>query len=152
LAFVVAYHVGDRKSELVNLDMEQVQLEDGFIVLDAADTKNSTGRNLPIYGDMDKWLRWQLEIRNALKPNHTKLFFWHAKDCGINHGGNRVAPGSPMKDFRSSWNSAVVRMVAVTGAKEYTSLLSHDLRRSAVRNMVQKARIPEVVGNEDLWA
>jgi integrase len=144
LAFVIAYHVGDRKGELLNIDLEQVQLEDGFIVLDPNDVKNATGRNLPIYGDMEKWLKWQLGIRAKLKPDHTKLFFWHPGDVVIGHGGNRKEPGSPIHDFRASWNSAVERMVTKTGQKQYAGLLFHDLRRSAVRNMVQKAGIPEV--------
>jgi hypothetical protein len=58
--------------------------------------------------------------------------------------GNRTAPGSEIKDFRASWNSAVARMVKETRATQYAGLLFHDLRRSAVRNMVQKAKIPEV--------
>jgi integrase len=121
-----------------------VQLDEGFIVLDATDTKNKEGRNLPIYGDMRKWLEWQLAIRKDLEADHTKLFFWHAGDVGLNHGGNRKEPGSPIRDFRASWNAAVERMVEKTKQKQYAGLLFHDLRRSAVRNMVQRAGIPEV--------
>lgn len=144
LAFVVAYHVGDRLGELLSIDVEQVQLDDGFIVLDPTDTKNQEGRNLPIYGDMRKWLEWQLALRKTLKPDHTKLFFWHACDVGLNHGGNRREPGSHIKDFRASWDAAVARMVSKTGQTQYTELLFHDLRRSAARNMVQKAKIPQI--------
>lgn len=144
LAFVIAHHVGIRKGELLGIRLDQVQLEDEFIVLDAADTKNGTGRHLPIHGDMKKWLSWQLEIRAKLQPRHDKLFFWHPTDVALGHGGCRVSPGAPIRNFTASWRAAVSRMVAKTDAKQHAGLLFHDLRRSAVRNMVQKAKIAQV--------
>jgi len=67
-----------------------------------------------------------------------------AEDCGFNstHGGVRIGPGSPIKDFRGSWTNAV-KAAHQANANVMPELLFHDLRRSGVRIMVQEAGIPE---------
>lgn len=134
--FVCAYHVSSRKGELVNLLWDQIDWTENVIILGHADTKNGTGRCLPIYGEMKSWLRKQQEIGNAFSTCPW-VFFWHTEDCILGHGGNRCLPGSHIAEFRKSWTSAVKRA-------GYSNLLFHDLRRSATRNM-RKAGIPQVV-------
>jgi integrase len=135
--FVVAYHVGNRKGELLKIKWPQVELSEGFIVLRTGQTKNDQGRHLPIYGDMREWLVKQKAFRDVNFPKSDCVFFWYPQDVSVGHGGSRVAPGSQIKDFDASWKAACTR----AGCED---LLFHDLRRSAVRNMIQKAGIPEV--------
>ena len=84
----------------------------------------------------------QKEFREAHHPDAEEIFFWCAEDCGLAHGGVRVAPGSPIQDFRASWAAAVKR-AHTANANVNGDLLFHDLRRSAVRCMIQDAGIPE---------
>jgi hypothetical protein len=70
------------------------------------------------------------------------LFMWMAEDCALAHGGVRNTPGTPIQDFRGSWSSAVAEAHRLN-PKVPADLLFHDLRRSAVRVMIQEAGIPE---------
>ena len=133
--FVCAYHVSTRKGELKNILWSQVDLSEGIIVLEHGDTKNGTGRYLPIYGDMASALKKQKAVHDAAYPETEHVFFWHKDDVLIGHGGVRVVPGSHIKKFEASWKAAVDR----AGCPE---LLFHDLRRSATRNM-RKAGIEQ---------
>lgn len=112
--FVVAYSVGCRLTELLNLRWDQVNLKDGTITLYAGETKNDEGRVIPITDEM----------RSVLK--RTKMTPWV-----FNRDGQRIL------DFRKSWEAAAT-------ACGMPGLLFHDLRRSAVRNMV-RAGVPEAV-------
>lgn len=120
--FVVAYHVGNRLGELRKLKWNQVDIAYGRIILNPGETKNGEGRTLPIYGEMKEWLTMQREIRDAKFPECDRVFF---------------DEGRPAGDFRKAWRSACKRAGVPT-------LLFHDLRRSAVRNMI-RAGIPEKV-------
>ena len=96
----------------------------------------------PIYGDMEDWLRRQKEFRDEHFPACEFVFFWYPVDCEIDatlkkgHGGRRNEPGSPLKSFDQSWRTAVANA-------GFPNLLFHDLRRSAVRNMVEKIGMSE---------
>jgi integrase len=91
---------------------------------------------------MDEWLRKQKAFRDEHFPNCEFVFYWYPVDCEIapeskkGHGGQRGVPGAPIKSFYDSWRSAV----KLAGAPD---LLFHDLRRSAVRNMVEKIKMSE---------
>lgn len=113
--FVVGYHVGARLGELLSLRWEQVDLNVNRIVLNAGTTKNEEGRALPIYGEMSYWLSLQKEAQAHLHP-----------DCPFVFQRNGVKVG----EFYKSWRSACKR-AGVPG------LLFHDLRRTAVRNMIR---------------
>jgi integrase len=108
--FVCAYHVGTRKGELRKIQWPQVDFDASLINLAARQTKGKFARSLPIYGEMDRWLRRQMETR--------------APDCPwvFHHQGKPV--GAQLR----GWNEACER-AGLPG------LLFHDLRRSAVRNM-----------------
>ena len=120
--FVVGYHVGNRLGELRKLRWNQVDFAQSRITLNPGETKNGEGRTLPIYGEMKEWLMMQRDIRDAKFPECDRVF---------------QDEGRPAGDFRKAWRSACKR--AGVG-----NLLFHDLRRSAVRNMI-RAGISEKV-------
>jgi len=136
LPFVLAYHLGSRAGELFHLKWAQVYLNDaspskGFIDLER--TKNGKDRRAPIYFDMHRWLKWQLSIRNNQFPWCEHVIFHHDASRS-----NRAIPGNPIVSVRRAWNAAVKRA-------GYPGLLLHDMRRTACRNMVQKAKIPRAL-------
>jgi len=117
--FEVAYSFGWRKSELLNLRVRQVDLASRTIRLEAGETKNDEGRTAVM----------------------TNLVFGLLQQCVIgkqadDHVFTREN-GQPIRDFRGAWTKVC------TGAK-VAGLLFHDLRRTAVRNMVRRG-IPERV-------
>lgn len=137
---VVAYHSGCRLGEL--LRMKWVDVDWNNRVIRLPKTKNGRKRNLPFWGGIEESLKQQREHRDTHFPTCEHLFFWHAVDCGLSHGGVRLAPGAPIRDFRASWQNAVARAHTADPSVK-PDLLFHDLRRSGVRLMVQEAGIPE---------
>jgi integrase len=127
--FVCAFHVSSRKSELKNILWSQVDFEEGLILLDRSDTKNKTGRGLPIYGDMLETLTAQKALRDRDFPECEHVFFWHRGDVGISNFMHKL-PGTHIGQFAKTWKSAVK-------AAGYPNLLFHDLRRTAERNMTK---------------
>jgi integrase len=119
LLFVVGYHTGVRKGELLMVRWAQVDLKGHEIRLRHGETKNDEGRTLPIYGDMLPWI----EMADARHQSKCPQCPWV-----FQKGGQRI------KSFRRAWASACTR-AGLPG------LLFHDLRRSAVRNM-ERAGIP----------
>ena len=113
--FVVGYHIGARLGELLALRWRQVDLKAGRITLDPGTTKNDEGRTLPIYGEMASWLSMQQSIQEQSCPDCEFVF---------QRGGEQIG------EFYRSWRSACKR-AGVPG------LLFHDLRRTAVRNMIR---------------
>jgi len=117
--YVTAYFTGVRRGELLAWQSEQLDFEQGFVTLNADETKNGFARVVPILaGDMRDWLKWALERSNGCP--------WV-----FNHDGE------PIRDFRWAWNEAC-KAVGVPDLK------FHDLRRTAVRNM-RRAGVPQVV-------
>ena len=108
------------------------------IRLRAENSKNKKPRVLPIRGELAEIAR---RTKDARKPEC--LFVFHHK-------------GEPIGDFRKAWHNACVSAGSGyfetvgegrTAKKVYHGLLIHDLRRSAVRNMVS-AGIREKVAME----
>jgi integrase len=118
--FVCAYHVGARKNELRRIKWEQVDFAAQVIWLSAGQTKGKKARVLPIYGDMERWLRTQQETVPKGNP-----FVFH---------GSR---GYPIDNHMLGWGEACERA-------GFPGLLIHDLRRSAVRNMA-RAGVPREI-------
>ena len=102
--FVLGYHLGMRKGELLKLHRDWVHLAEGVIYMKGRTTKNKRPKTVPIYGDMNAWLEMQLAQCAAVAP----------KDCK---------------------------------AADLPELLFHDLRRTAVRNMI-RAGVPAKVAME----
>jgi integrase len=120
--FVIGYHTGSRKEEVLSIRLEQVRLKENKIQLRPGTTKNDEGRWLPIYGEMIDAIAKQVEETKQKYPECPWLS--HRK-------GERIV------DLRPAWPDAC-------DAVGLDGLLFHDLRRSAVRNMV-RAGIPEKV-------
>lgn len=114
-----AYFTGWRKTEIITLRWNQVNLRDGIVRLEPGETKNSEGRT--IYMEPELW-----DLIKQLHKNRRMDSFLVFNDNGKMIG-----------DFRKSWRKA-------SAAAGVPDLLFHDLRRSAVRNMV-RAGIPERV-------
>jgi integrase len=120
--FVVAYHLGMRTGELLALKRKWVDLSEGLIYVNGRVTKNGEPKTAPIYGEMQPWLESLLRIGELESPRCIWLF---------------SRQGRPIKSFKSDWR----RACEVAGVPE---LLFHDLRRTAVRNMI-RAGVPEKV-------
>jgi integrase len=121
-----AYITGWRiPSEVLPLQWRQVDFDAGEIRLDPGTTKNGEGRVFPFTADLRLVLEQQRDVRDALRKRG-KMCPWV-----FNNSGRRV------KSFRWAWDEAC-RLAGSPGR------LLHDLRRTAVRNLV-RAGIPERV-------
>lgn len=114
-----AYTFGFRKSELLEMKVSQIDLVARTIRLNPGETKNGEGRTVKMTADV-----FTLLVACVSGKRPTDYVFTHRD-------------GSPILDFRGAWE-------ALTKTAERPGLLFHDLRRSAVRNMVRRG-IPEVV-------
>ena len=127
----IAFHMANRKGELLNLEWEDVDLVGNppLITLWPGETKNKDGRTLPILeGEMLETLK-HLRSENKKKwPKETHVF--------LNE------EGKPLQHhmMRNAWDAACTRA-------ELTGLLFHDLRRSAVRNL-RRAGVTQKVARE----
>jgi integrase len=117
--FVVAYHIGNRAGELRKLQWSQVDLAGCEIRLPGRLTKSRKPRTAPIYGDMREWLVMQKEKRDQEYPLCPWVF-------------HRV--GKQISNKLTGWREACIEA-------KMPELLFHDLRRTAVRNMV-RAGVP----------
>lgn len=119
--FVCAYHVGTRKGELRKIRIDQVDFDANVIRVEKRQTKGKAPRTLPIYGDMERWLRERIDSAPEGFP-----FVFH-------NGHGRRLVGAHLE----GWDDAC----ATAG---FPGLLFHDLRRSAVRNM-KRAKVSDTV-------
>jgi integrase len=115
----LAHTYGWRHAELLSLRVGQVSIADRTIRLNPGETKNDDGREVTLTP-----LVRQL-LQECIRGKQSDDFVLTRKD------------GRPVGDFRGSWETAT-KNAGVAG------LLFHDLRRTAVRNMV-RAGIPEAV-------
>lgn len=119
-----AYKTGWRKEETVGLQWGEVDRERGTVRINPGESKNDEGRIVRL----DAELKGVFEAQWAQRKKIEKLCpYVFPNETGTDR----------IKDFRGSWDAAC------TTAK-IPGKLFHDLRRTAVRNMV-RAGIPERV-------
>jgi integrase len=128
------YYSGCRKGEVLALRWDQVDLKTRMVELEADQTKTDEARTIPLGRDLLETLRMQREIRDRWHPRCPWVFFRHAT-------------GQPLNDFRGAWKNACKRAGlwdAMAGKldkngqpKGKPTRIFHDLRRTAVRNLVQ---------------
>jgi integrase len=107
-----AYTFGFRKAELLNMRVRQIDLLERTIVLDPGTTKNDDGPTAKMTDEVHGLLL--ACVRG--KESDEFVFTWEG--------------GEPVRDFRD-------RRDKLTKAAKLDGLLLHDLRRSAVRNLVR---------------
>ncbi len=117
-----AYHTGWRKSEIVSLTWNQVDMHTATVRLEPGTTKNKQPRMIFLAGELLDLIQRQREVRDRFYPDCPWVFF---------------RDGKQIKSFRRSWHTTC-RKVGLEGK------ILHDFRRSAIRNMV-RAGIPERV-------
>jgi len=111
------YLSGWRVSEMRALEWSDVDVEGKVIRLRPEISKNKDGRVLPLMGELFDIIE---RAQRQQHPGTTRVFH---------------RAGKPIGDFRKAWNTACSR-AGISG------MIVHDLRRTAVRNMV-RAGIPE---------
>lgn len=144
------YLTGWRKGEIVSLCWEDVEGE--IIRLRGGNAKNGEGRSVALSGELGEMIGRRKAARQVKTEQGLTLsaYVFHLK-------------GAPVGDFKKAWASACVAAnlgrfncsvckTAVTGHRcgncssvaSYSGRIFHDLRRTAVRNMV-RAGVPERV-------
>jgi len=124
------YVTGWRRGEILTLSWADVDRDGGMIRLRPEHSKNRRGRALAIEGELAALMERRWQARLVPGPAGTcrvaELVF-HRQ-------------GSPIVDFRKAWKRACT-------AAGVSGRLFHDLRRTAVRNLV-RAGVPERVAME----
>jgi integrase len=116
------YYTGWRKGEILSLEWRDVDLKAGTVRLRSAQSKTRRGRQIPLHGPLRRVIDHRATQRTV---------------------GDRLVPyvfhreGRRVRDIDTAWKTA-------TRKAGIPYRLFHDLRRTAVRNMVQ-AGIPERV-------
>jgi integrase len=115
------YLTGWRLGEMESLEWRDIDLAGQTVRLRSENSKNKAGRNVPfsLFPELGEIL--------GRAHNHRRL------DCRFVFHHN----GRPLGDFRDAWNNACT-------AAGLGKILVHDLRRTAVRNLV-RAGVPERV-------
>jgi len=119
--FEVGYTYGWRKSELLSRRVRHADLLERTLSLDPGETKNGEARLVEMTGKVFELLKECSAGKAA-----DEFLFTRARD----RRGRRIRTGGRIADFRQDWT-------AVTKAAGVPELLFHDLRRSAVGNMIK---------------
>lgn len=110
------YMYGWRKGEITNLTWENVDLNQGIVRLNPGETKNDEAREVSLNEECLRDFTFLFATRGSCK------YVFHRK-------------GHKIGDFRKAWETAC-RKAGLGGR------LFHDLRRTAVRNLVRSG-VPE---------
>ncbi len=130
-----AYTYGWRKSEILGLTWDRVDLTAGTVRLDPGSTKNRDGRTVVLTDELRGLLTAQWEkarvIVNKRKADATPREVAQEVPWVFHRDGK------PIRNFRRAWTTAC-KQAGLEGR------IPHDFRRTAVRNMV-RAGVPERV-------
>ena len=121
----MAYSTGMRRGEIMSLRWENIDLLNRQVRLNAGETKNGEGRVIPLGDDLIEVLKTQLHSRNTQFPDCPFVFF-----RTIWTKAKPVPSWLTIGDIRKAFEAACI-------AAGLTGTILHDLRRSAVRNMVR---------------
>jgi len=116
---IFGYNFGWRMSEILGLTWDKVDLRNGIVRIETGETKNDQARTVYLDDELKEMFKGLFTQRRLDIPN---VF---------------LRDGQPIKGFRKAW------LKACKDAK-LKGKLFHDLRRTAVRNMV-RAGTPERV-------
>lgn len=116
---IFAYHTGWRQGEVLDLQWSNVDIKENTVALDVGSTKNEEGRVVYMTEDLKALLQAQWEERKASGKLSPYVFPHEAWT-------NRIIKTS----FNWAWRKACKKA-------GYPEKLYHDLRRTAVRNMVR---------------
>ncbi|HNR12880.1 MAG TPA: site-specific integrase [Thermodesulfobacteriota bacterium] len=117
----MGFLTGWRKDEIVCLTWDRVDLENGIVWLETGMTKNDEARSVAMDRELRQMFLHQKEICKKQRNKTGKLLPW----VFLNRGGK-----DRVKQFDTAWKAAC-EAAGVPGR------LFHDLRRSAVRNLVR---------------
>ncbi len=105
---LMAYFTGMRRSEILNLIWEDVDLKKGFVRLKAESTKTQTARSMPLHPKVVSTLK-----SLSMSESSSKVF---------------LRNGMPFVDIKKGFKAACCR----AGIEDFTF---HDLRHCALNNM-----------------
>jgi integrase len=150
----MGYYTGMRQGEILPLRWEQVSFRDSQVLLDPGTTKNDEPRIVPLTGELRAIFEMQFDRHKLECPQCPFVFFYRGRKIGV---------------FRKVWRNPCVRLglarvvcvhcgkstvgteqcapcskLGKQNQRRYEGLLFHDLRRTAVRNLV-RAGVPERV-------
>jgi len=127
LILVIGYHLGMRRGEILKLRWDQVDWDANLIRLEKRQTKGKKARNAPLYGELRVWFEMTYSARDL---NCSFIVSWKG------HG---------ITEAKTAWKKARERAGT-------PGLLIHDLRRTAVRNMIRagisEKRAMEISGHK----
>jgi len=114
------YLTGWRKGEIASLQRTDVDIQGRIIRLRGENAKNGEPRKVALEGELWDIVDRRLKAGEVITESGVKI------NPSLFHREN----GSPVKNFRRAWATACKK----AGIKK---MLFHDLRRTAVRNMVR---------------
>jgi integrase len=122
-------------SEIIPLEWRQVDLKGGEVRLDAGKTKNREGRVFPLTDDLRALLEARHAAHEALRRTGEICPYVFFRLVANGRGGPKTA--KPIISLNRAWKAACV-------AAGCPGRIPHDMRRTAVRNMVRRG-VPERV-------